>query len=70
MPILLAPLDSEVTIVKIVCDEKTKKHLLDLGININTKVKIMSISGGAVVVKINESKIALDRNLATKIFVA
>ena len=27
MPIIIAPLDTEITIVKVLADEKTKRHL-------------------------------------------
>ena len=70
MPIILAPVNKELRIVRIAADEKTKKHLENLGINVNGAVMVLSSSGGAVVLKIKDGRIALDRNLSTKIFVA
>lgn len=70
MPIVLAPLNVELKIVRISAEEKTKKHLESLGITVNGSITVLSSSGGAVVVKIKDGKIALDSNLSTKIFVA
>lgn len=70
MPIILAPVDQELIIKKIILDDKTKKHLESLGITINAKLKIVSSSGGSVIVQVKDSRLALDGNLARKIFVA
>ena len=70
MPIVLAPTNKILKIVRIAADEKTKKHLENLGITINGDITILSSSGGTVVCKIKDGRIALDRNLSTHIFVA
>ena len=70
MPIILAPIDKELKIVRIAADEKTKKHLESLGINVNGSIRVLSSSGGSVVVMVKDGRIALDGNLSTKIFVA
>lgn len=70
MPIILAPVNKELRIVRIVADEKNKKHLENLGINVNGSVMVLSSSGGSVVLKIKDGRVALDRNLSTKILVA
>ena len=70
MPIVIAPLNTELRIVRISADDKTKKHLENLGITINGEVSVLSNSGGTVVCKIKDGRIALDSNLSTKIFVA
>ena len=69
MPIVIAPTNKELKVVKILADEKTKKHLESLGIVMNGEVTVLS-SGGSVILKIKNGRIALDRELATKIFVA
>ena len=53
MPIVIAPLNTELRIVRISADDKTKKHLENLGITINGEVSVLSKSGGTVVCKIN-----------------
>ena len=70
MPIVLAPTNRALKVVRIAADEKTKKHLENLGITINGDITILSSSGGTVVCKIKDGRIALDRNLSTHIFVA
>lgn len=70
MPIVIAPVNEVLKIVRIAADDKTKKHLESLGITINGEVTVLSSSGGTVVCKIKDGRIALDSNLSTKIFVA
>ena len=70
MPIVLAPLIRALKIVRIAADDKTKKRLESLGITVNGEVSVLSSSGGTVVCKIKDGRIALDKNLSTKIFVA
>ena len=69
MPIILAPQNREMRILKILTEEKTKKHLENLGLTINGTITVLSSSGGAVVCKLKEGRIALDRNISTKILV-
>lgn len=70
MPIVFAPLDKTLKIVRITADDKTKKHLESLGIVLNGEIMVLSTSGKTVVVKIKDGRIALDSDLSTKIFVA
>lgn len=70
MPIVLAPVNKELKIVRIATDEKTKKRLESLGITLNGEITVLSSSGGSVVCKIKDGRIALDTELSTKIFVA
>ena len=69
MPLVIAPQNKEMQIIRIVADDKTKKHLESLGITTNGSVTVLSSAGGSVVCKIKEGRIALDSNLSTKIFV-
>lgn len=70
MPIVIAPVNRELRIVRIAADEKLKKHLESLGVTINGAITVLSASGGSVVCKIKDGRVALDRDLSTKIFVA
>lgn len=70
MPIVMAPLNTELKIVRIGAGDKIKKHLESLGIFVNEKVVVLSSSGNTVVLKIKEGRIALDSDISTKIFVA
>ena len=70
MPIVIAPLDTELKIVRIAADEKLKKHLESLGITVNGNITVLSSEGGTVLCKIKDGRIALDSDLSAKIFVA
>ncbi len=70
MPIALAPLNTDMRVVKILTDDKTKKHLESLGILINSLIKVISSVNGGVVVAVKEGRLALDRSVASKILVA
>ena len=70
MPIGLAPLNTEMKVVRILTDDKTKKHLESLGIIINSLVTVISSVNGGVVIAIKDGRLALDRSIASKILVA
>ncbi len=70
MPIALAPLNTIMKIVKILLDEKTKKHLESLGILVNSSITVVSSVNGGVVVAVKDGRLALDRSIASKILVA
>ncbi len=70
MPIALAPLNVEVTVVRVACDSKQLSHLAALGIVKDSKITVLSSQGGAVVVLVKGSRLALDHQTASKIFVA
>ena len=70
MPIALAPTNTEIKVVKILADEKTKKHLESLGILIGSSLFVVSSVNGGVVVAVKEGRLALDRSVASKILVA
>lgn len=70
MPIVVAPMGKSLTVKRILTDDKTKKHLESLGITIGSTLSIISASGGSVICLVKDGRLALDKNLATKIFVA
>ena len=70
MPIALAPTNIEMKVVRVLLDEKTKKHLESLGILVNSQITVISSVNGGVVVAVKEGRLALDRSIASKILVA
>ncbi len=70
MPIGLAPINIEMKVVKVLADEKTKKHLESLGILVNSLITVISSVNGGVVIAVKEGRLALDRSIASKILVA
>ena len=67
MPIALAPLNEEITIIKVLTDEKNKKHLESLGVLVNAEVKVISSMNGGVILVVKSGRLALDRSIASKI---
>ena len=55
MPILIAPQKVDLTIIKVLVDEKTKKHLESLGIAINEVVRVISATSSSVILLIKET---------------
>lgn len=70
MPLILAPLNREVEIIKILIEEKLKKHLESLGITINSKITVLSQTNGNIICKVKEGRLALDSGIATKILIS
>ena len=61
MPLFIAPIDVELKVAKILVDEKTKKHLLNLGVNVGSTIKVISNSQKDVIVKILETTLSLNK---------
>ena len=70
MPIVFAPQGKKLRVIKILAEDKTKKHLENLGITIDSDLSVLSSSGGSIIVLVKDSRLSLDKDLATKIFVA
>lgn len=70
MPLVFAPTGRDLRIVKIMTEDKTKKHLESLGITIDSTINIISQSGGSVICMIKDGRLALDKEMAKKILVA
>ena len=67
---MLAPQNQAVKIVKILVEEKTKTHLQNLGITIGAEITVFSSQGGSVICMVKSGKLALDRAVAARIYVA
>ena len=70
MPIAVAPTNVCVRVTKILADDKTKKHLESLGITLGSPIVVLAASGGGVICKVKDGRLALDKDMAMKIFVA
>ena len=66
----MAPTGRDLRIVRVLTDEKTKKHLESLGITIDATISLISVSGGSVICLIKDGRLARDKEMATKILVA
>ena len=70
MPLVMAPTGRDLKIVRILTDDKTKKHLESLGITIDSTISLVSVSGGCVICLIKDGRLALDKEMARKILVS
>ena len=70
MPLIFAPCNVPLRAVRMHLDEKIKRHLENLGISVNSELEVLSVSGGSVIVRVKDGRLALDRDMATRIFVA
>lgn len=46
-----------------------KNHLEQLGFTVGVMVKVISVIGGNIIVQVKESRVAVSREMAMKIFV-
>ena len=69
MPLRLAEPGVEQTIVHIGGNADVKKHLEDIGFHVGGTVTVVSSIGGNLIVNVKNSRIALDRQMASKISV-
>lgn len=69
MPILMTDTGDNVTVAKIIGTDSVKQRLGELGFVAGTPVKIMQSHGGDMIVRIRDSKLAITREMATKIMV-
>ena len=69
MPLVYASPGEENVIKKVGGNPDVKRHLENLGFTAGGTVTLISSLGGNVIVKVKESRIALDENMARKVMV-
>ena len=69
MSLAFAPFEKSLKIVRINADEKTGKHLNNLGLTVGRRLTLLSASGGDCIVKVMDGRLALNRSLAMKLLV-
>ena len=70
MPIILAPHNVELTVMRVGTDVKTKKHLQSLGVMPHGKLKIIASAYGNIIIEVKGVRLAMNTEVATKILVA
>ena len=70
MPLFIAPCNREMEVRKIAADDKTKKHLMEMGITEGGKITLLSNGASGVIVVVKEGRLCLDGALSRKIMVA
>ena len=69
MPLIYASPGEENIIRKISGNPDVKRHLENLGFTTGGSVTLISMLGGNVIVKVKESRIALDKDMAGKVMI-
>ena len=69
MPLIFCTIGEIFTVKRLGGDNVVKQHLNELGFSVGTPVTVVASLGGNVIVKVKESRIALDRKLACRIMV-
>ena len=69
IPFVFADSGEEQIIKKIGGSDEVKRHLENLGFNIGGTVTVINSLGGNVIVKVKESRIAINEEMARKIMV-
>lgn len=68
MPLPIAPVGEELTVKKILLSERERRHFESLGIAVGAQLQLLS-SEGAVIVRVKDGRLALNRDVAMKIIV-
>ncbi|WP_297428803.1 FeoA family protein [Clostridium sp.] len=69
MPLILAIKGKGLNIKKITGNDETRKFLNSLGFVAGETVKIVSELGGNLIINIKDSRVALDKSMASRIIV-
>ena len=69
MPITFADKGTEHVIQRLSGNAEMKQHLADLGFVVGGKVRVISESGGNLIVNVKESRIAIGKDLANRIMI-
>ncbi len=69
MPLTMATQGETYVIQRITGKDETKHFLKNLGFLVGECVTVISEIGGNVIIRIKESRIALDKNMANRILV-
>lgn len=70
MPLAIVNAGEIVKVIKVLLDEKTKKHLESLGITIGSEITVVSSNNGNLIVDVKGTRLGLSKSVALKILVA
>ena len=69
MPLAMAKPGETYTICKVTGKDEVRQHLAELGFVVDGAVTVVSEVGGNLILQVKDSRVALDRNMATRILV-
>ena len=69
MPLMLAVKGNALNIKKITGNDETKRFLNSLGFVVGETIKVISELGGNLIINVKDSRVALDKGMASRIIV-
>ena len=69
MPLTMARPGETVTIRKITGKDEVRQHLAELGFVVDSDVTVVSEIGGNLILQVKDSRIALDKSMASRIMI-
>lgn len=69
MPLLFAVIGQEVSVKKVGGSPEVRQHLTELGFTQGAKITVVQKIDSGLIVKVRESRVALDTSMASKIIV-
>ena len=68
-PLILAPEGEEQIVKKIGGSPEVRQHLADIGFHVGSAVTVITTMSGNVIVKVQEARVAISREMAQRIMV-
>ena len=69
MPLTMAKTGETVTIGRITGKDEVRQHLAELGFVVGSEITVVNEMGGNVIVQVKDSRVALDKTMATRIMI-
>lgn len=69
IPLIIAEGKKNLFVKQVVSDDKTKRHLENLGILKGSELMLIQSNHGHVIVKVKKGRLALNQELASRIYV-
>ena len=69
MPLAMAKPGETFTSSKITGKDQVRQHLAELGFVVDAEVTVVSELGGNLILQVKDSRVALDKDMATRILV-
>ena len=70
MPLTMAKAGETVTIKKITGKDEVRQHLAELGFVVDSEVTVVNEIAGNLIVQVKQSRLALDKTMASRIMVS
>lgn len=69
MPLTMANIGEQSIIRKITGKDEVRQHLAELGFVVGEKITILSVIAGNMIVRVKDSRVAVDKTMTNRIMV-